>query len=192
MNDTTSAPTSPERGKITSWPSIVMLLLLFGIWFFIFSDIVFLFLVGVIIFLAICLLYFVVLVAFRELKSSVSFLIPVVLIAVSASILLLITPVTRSALRQAMFHSRNHVDFLIYAIMHHIKADVRQNGYKYKRWHLRTDLWQTWYIVFDVTDEIVKKDNTLYDNPMASPDCRIRVFSVHDHFYLVEEGCPPL
>jgi len=192
MIEAESSPATSERRKISPWPSIVLLFLVAGVWVFLFDDFLMtLFVLGIAFLLAICLICGLVLVILRKLKRSFSFLIPVVLVA-GWLFILAITPVARTAFVDAVSYSRSYVDFVIYAAKHHIKAEVRQNGYKYKRWHLRTDLWDDYYIVFDGTDGIVKKDRTrLYDDPMADPGCSIRVFSVGNHFYLVKEGCPP-
>ena len=191
MIEVESTPATSKKRKISPWPSIVLLFLVAGVWVFLFHDFLMpLFVIGIALFLAICLICCLVLLILRKLKRSFSFLISVVMVA-GWLFILAIAPAARTAFADAVSYSRNYVDFVIYAAKHHIKADVRQNGYKYKRWHLRTDLWDDYYIVFDGTDGIVKKDGTrLYDDPMADPGCSVRVFSVGNHFYLVKEGCP--
>ena len=188
MIEVEPAPATSKKRKISPWPSIVLLFLVAGVWVFLFDDFLMpLCVIGIAFLLAIYLICCLVLVILRKLKRSLSFLIPVVLVG-GWLFILAITPVAGTAFADAVSYSRNYVDFVIYAAKHHIKADVRQNGHKYKRWHLRTDLWDDCYIVFDVTDGVLNKDRTrLYDDP----GCSVRVFSVGNHFYLVREGCLP-
>ena len=191
MIEVESAPAASKKRNVVFWPSVVMLVMVFVFWVYLYDELRSLLLWLIIeFFAAICLISFVCLIVLRRFRKSLSFFVPI-LLAATMGWWFIPVPAMRPVSTPFQY-SRDYVEFLIYAAKHHIREDVRQNGLKYKRWHLRTDLWDDYYIVFDVTDGIVKKDRTrLYDDPMADPGCSVRVFSVGNHFYLVKEGCPP-
>lgn len=120
----------------------------------------------------------------RKPKKCLSFLIPVLLAATTGSLFVSLWPVA-GPIRRSLFYSRDYVEFLMYDVRHHIKAEVRRNGYKHKKWTVRKHYSETSYqVVYDPTDKIVKEDDT------DGGGCYTTVFSLGDHFYFVRGECP--
>ncbi len=186
MNEVDPAPAGRER-HITLWPSIVMLGLLCGFWVFLYNDILWsLFVFGLNLFSAVCLIYFLCQVVLLRLKKSVFFLIPVLLIATTGLLLFPRVPAVTGPVERSLSHSRDHVEFFIYNLRHHIKTEVRKNGYRYKRWTLEKFSGTGYEIVYDAADRTVDEDDT------ESGGCYTSVLSLGDHFYFVRGECPGL
>ncbi len=183
MNEVEPAPAGGKR-KITLWPSILMLALLFGFWVFLYNDILrVLFGFGVNLFSAVCLICFLCQVVLLRLKKSVFFLIPVLLIATTGLLLFPRVPAVTGPVGRSLYHSRDHLEFFIYDVRHHIKAEARKNGYKYKEWTLGRFSAVSYQIVYDVSDWIHSEDNT------EKGGCYTSVFGLGDHFYFVRDEC---
>ena len=101
--------------------------LLFGFWVFLYNDILWSFFVfGLNLFSAVCLICFLCQVVLLRLKKSVFFLIPVLLIATTGLLLFPRVLAVTGPVERSLSHSRDHVEFFIYNLRHHIKAEVRK------------------------------------------------------------------
>lgn len=152
------------------WPSIVMLLPVLGYWVYFYDDVppLLLFLLALF-FSVICFICFLIFIVMKKWKMSLSFLIPLLLAATTIS--------------RLFIESRDYAEFRVYDARHHIKAEVRQQGYRYKEWPLDTHDGYYHRIVYDVTDEIGKKDGIDNDG------CYDSVFKVGEHFYFYSTVC---
>lgn len=170
MNEVESSPVPAKRKGIVLWPSIVTLVPILGGWFLLYHDFL-----GALLWLTafffsvICLLCSLLMVILRRPKRPVSFLIPVLLFTVSAL---------------GARDSRDYVEFLIYDAHHHIKAEVRQNGCKYKEWPLQKHSGTYYVIVYDATDAIARRDG------VENGGCHELVHGVGGHFYFFRGVCP--
>jgi hypothetical protein len=186
MTEVEPAPAGRKK-RITLWPSIVMLALLFGFWMFLYNDILWpLFVFGLNLFSAVCLVCFLCQVVLRRLKKSPFFLIPVLLIATTGLLLFPWVPAVTRPVERSLYHSRDHAEFFIYNLRHHIKAEARKNGYRYKRWTLEKFSGTSYQIIYDAADMTVDEDDT------ESGGCYTSVLSLGDHFYFHRGECPGL
>src|SRR5208283_439670 len=127
-------------------------------------------------FSAVCLICFLCQVVLLRLKKSVFFLIPVLLIATTGLLFLPRVPAVTGPVERWLSHSRDHVEFFIYNLRHHIKAEVRKNGYRYKEWGLEKFSGTGYEIIYDAADRIRYEDNT------ESGGCYTSVLGLGDHF----------
>ena len=183
MDEAESLPPATKKKKLTLWPSIVVLALLCAWWVFFYWDIFSLLLLIVMwFFSAGWLIYFLVLMLLRRPRKALSFLIPALAVALTT---LPVGPMEPAALpiARSLVQSRQYVEFLIYDARHHVKAEVRKNGYAYRKWALLKGSIVAYEIVYDATDGILKKDMTGNDG------CFTTVYRVGGHFYMVAEIC---
>ena len=180
MNEVESTSAGSKKRGISLWPSIVMFALGLGLWVFVYDDFVVLCLwVISFFFSAACLVCFLVLMILRRPKRSLSFLIPIFLYFATG----LAPPIPvfgwiMGPIDNLLGGSRNHVEFVIYEARHHIKAEVRQNGYRYKEWQLNGTI----FIVYDVTDAVIRKND-------IKGGCNGWVSKVDEHFYFWDTDC---
>lgn len=165
-------PDTGKKKKVLLWPSVTMLVLLLGSWVFEYRNALSGFLVLMwLCFTVVCVVRIPVLLVLRTPWRSVSFLVPVLLVA--------------AALFSPFFYARHYVEFRVYDFQHHIREQVRRNGWTYHEWHLNKHTINTDYsIVYDASDAIAGKDG------VESGDCTDFVTPVGGHFYFHEEQCP--
>jgi len=179
-----SSPIITKKRNIVLWPFIVVLTMALGFWVFLYDDILIILLwVGIQFFAAICFICFIYLIRLRRLRRSLSFLIPALLAAAVAWLLILPLANVMLPIRASLDHSRDYVEFLIYDARHCIRAEARQNKYGYKVWHLHKNSSTAYSIVYDATDE------ALMENHAEREACYSVVFSLGDHFYFVRGEC---
>jgi hypothetical protein len=184
MTEVESAPAASKKRHITLWPLIVMLALLFGFWVFLYNDILrFLFALGLNLFSAVWLICFLYQVVLLRPKKSVFFLIPVLLIATTGLLFFPRVVAVTWPVERSLFHSRDHVEFFICNLRHHLKAEVRKNGYRYKKWTLEKFSGTSYQIIYDAADKIANEDDT------ESGGCYTSVFGLGNHFYFVRGEC---
>jgi hypothetical protein len=185
MNEVESSPAvSRKKRSITLWPSIVMLSLLLGSWVFFYNDVALIFFAfGLNLFAAVCLICFLYQMVRLRPKKSAYFLIPVLLLA-STGFMLIPRVAAMWPIRKSFFYSRDYVEFLVYDARHHIEAEVRQNGYRYKEWHLPKHSGTYYQIVYDVTDATARRDG------IEGGGCTDWVTWVGGYFYFVRVECP--
>jgi hypothetical protein len=174
-----------RKNAIVLWPSLAMLALCLGLWVFLYNDgAAFLLLLACFLFSVACFVYSLVLAVLDRTKRSLSFIPPVLLYVATgfAPPLPGMTEIT-DPIRIALVDSRDHVEFLVYDVQHHIKVEVRQNGYKYKEWRLQKHSGKSFYIVYDVTDAIAGRDG------MEGGGCVDLVLKVEEHFYFLRVVC---
>ena len=182
MIEVGSAPASTKKRTIMLWPSVVALVMVLGLWGFLYHDSLFtLFWLAIHLFAIICVISFVCLLVLRRLRKSLSFLIPLVLAASTGWWFIPVpamVPITN-----VFAYSRDYVEFLIYDARHHIRAEVRTTKPQYEKWHLHKHSLVGFEIVYDA------KDKTLREAGPEQNGCFVQVFSLGHHFYFVRDIC---
>ena len=187
MNEPESNPALSTGRGFCLWPTIAMLALSFVHWLLLYHFVAhFLLVLAGFFFSAACLVCSLVLVVLRKPKKALSFLIPVLLGVAIGPVPVPVRIVGHiiAPIRAVCDHSRDRVEFLIYDARHHIKAEVRQNGYKYKKWDLFESFTTDYYIVYDVTDAVVRR------NGVREGICTDWVNRVDGHFYFLRVEYP--
>lgn len=181
--DRSNSPIFTKKGFVL-WPSLAMLAIDLGIWLALYNNLISLYLLAAsFLFSAVCLICFLALMVLRRPKKAVSFLIPLLLCGATGLVPPFPVLITATdPMRRALVHSRHRVEFLIYDARHHIKEEVRQNGYRYKEWRLDTSSGMD-FLSYDVTDGVVEKDGADIGG------CFQSVYRVAEHFYFVGHGC---
>jgi hypothetical protein len=196
MDEAGSKRAVTRKRTIVLWPFAVLFVLRLGIWIFLYNDDIhtLLLIIGILLSVA-CLVRALVLTVHRAPMRSLSFLVPVFLHVATVPVPIPIIMEMTHPVRSALVNGRHRVEFLIYESQHHIKAEVRQNGFKYgdcgysgcgyKSWPLHKDSGTYYSIVYDFTDAIGRRDGA-----EGGGGCIDWVNKVDEHFYILGVDCP--